>query len=76
MRAPHTRLPADARGRTGRVTALRPGAVLPDTAAHFIGEYPQHVYTVEFSARELWGEDAEPATVTLECFESYLKKAG
>jgi nitrile hydratase beta subunit len=75
MRAPHTRLPSYARGKAGTVTALRPGHVFPDTAAYFIGEHPQHVYTVEFSSRELWGDDAEPATVTLECFESYLEKA-
>jgi nitrile hydratase len=75
MRAPHTRLPAYARGKTGTVTALRPGHVLPDTTAYFISEFPQHVYTVEFSSRELWGEDAEPATVTLDCFENYLRKA-
>ena len=75
MRAPHTRLPAYARGRTGRVTALRPDHVLPDTAAIFIGEFPQHAYSVEFTSRELWGESAEPATVTLDLFESYLKKA-
>lgn len=75
MRAPHTRLPAYARGKTGTVIAVGPGHVFPDTAAYFIGEYPQHVYTVEFSSRELWGTDAEPATVTLDCFESYLKKA-
>jgi nitrile hydratase subunit beta len=74
-RAPHTRLPSYARGRTGTVTALRPAHVLPDTAATFIGEYPQHVYTVEFSSRELWGDGAEPATVTLDLVESYLKKA-
>jgi nitrile hydratase len=74
-RAPHTRLPSYARGKTATVTAVRPAEVFPDTAASFIGEYPQHVYTVEFSSRELWGDDAEPATVTLDLFESYLKKA-
>ncbi len=75
VRAPHTRLPAYARGKTGTVTALRPAAVFSDTAAYFIGEFPQHVYTVEFSSGELWGEDAEPATVTLDLFECYLEKA-
>jgi nitrile hydratase subunit beta len=75
MRAPHTRLPAYARGKTGTVIALRPAQVFPDTAAHFIGEQPQHVYTVAFSSQELWGDDAESAIVTLDCFESYLKKA-
>ena len=75
IRAPHTRLPAYARGKAGTVTAVRPGHSFPDTTAYFIAEFPQHVYTVEFSSRELWGDDAEPATVFLDCFETYLKKA-
>ena len=33
--------------RPARSTALRPAQVFPDTAAYFIGENPQHVYTVE-----------------------------
>jgi nitrile hydratase subunit beta len=71
----HTRLPQYARGKEGTVLALRPGAVFPDTAAHFLGENPQHVYEVEFTSGELWGPDAEPATVTLDLYESYLEKA-
>ena len=34
--------------------------VFPDTNAHFLGEKPQHVYSVRFAARELWGEQAAP----------------
>jgi nitrile hydratase subunit beta len=71
----HDRLPSYARGRTGTVTALQPAQVLPDTAAHFVGENPQHVYAVEFDAHELWGADAEPFTLTLDLYESYLEKA-
>jgi nitrile hydratase beta subunit len=71
----HDRLPSYARGATGTVTAIRPAQVLPDTAAHFVGENPQHVYAVEFAATELWGEDAEPFTLTLDLYESYLEKA-
>ncbi|MGZ4657040.1 MAG: nitrile hydratase subunit beta, partial [Blastococcus sp.] len=71
----HDRLPSYARGRTGTVTAVQPAQVLPDTAAHFVGENPQHVYAVEFAAHELWGEDAEPFTLTLDLYESYLEKA-
>jgi nitrile hydratase len=71
----HTRLPAYARGKEGTVRALRPGHVLPDTAAHFLGENPQHVYEVAFTSDQLWGSGAEPATVTLDLFESYLEKA-
>ena len=67
----HTRLPRYVRGRTGTVTALQPGAVFPDTAAHFIGENPQHCYAVEFDSRELWGPDAEPFRLSIDLFEPY-----
>jgi nitrile hydratase beta subunit len=73
--APHTRLPGYARGRTGTVTALLPAQVFPDTASRFLGEDPQHVYDVAFDSRELWGADAEPCTVHLDLYESYLEKA-
>ncbi|SFL13759.1 nitrile hydratase subunit beta [Geodermatophilus ruber] len=73
--APHTRLPGYARGRTGTVVALRPAQVFPDTAAQFTGENPQHVYEVRFDARELWGADAEPGSVTVDLYESYLERA-
>ena len=69
----HTRLPGYIRGRTGTVQARRPSALLPDTNAHFRGENPQHVYTVEFDSAELWGPDAEAATLRSDLFESYLE---
>ena len=71
----HTRRTGYTRGRTGTVTALRPAQVLPDHAAHFVGEDPEHVYTVEFEARELWGADSESFTLSIDCFESYLEVA-
>lgn len=71
----HTRMTGYVRGRTGTVAALRPAQVLPDHAAHFIGEDPEHVYSVEFDSRDLWGPDSEPFTLTIDCFESYLEKA-
>ena len=69
----HTRMPGYIRGRTGTVHALRPAALLPDTNAHFLGENPQHVYTVEFNSTELWGPDAEAAALRIDLFESYLE---
>ena len=69
----HTRMPGYIRGRTGTVHALRPAALLPDTNAHFAGENPQHVYTVEFDSTELWGPDAEAAKLRIDLFESYLE---
>lgn len=69
----HTRMPRYVRGHTGRVERLQPSALLPDTHAHFKGENPQHVYTVSFESSELWGPRAEPFTLTIEMFESYLE---
>ena len=70
----HTRLPAYARGRLGVVTARHGGWVYPDTNAHGRGEHPQHLYTVAFIGRELWGDDAESNVVVhLDLFEPYLE---
>lgn len=71
----HTRVTGYTRGKTGTITALRPAQVLPDHAAHFIGEDPEHVYSVEFDAHELWGADSESFTLSIDCFESYLETA-
>jgi nitrile hydratase subunit beta len=72
----HTRLPRYARGKTGTVEAVRGCHVFPDTAALGGGDNAQWLYTVVFSARELWGEDADPAIkVSIEAFEPYLLPA-
>lgn len=71
--AGHTRLPAYARGRVGVIQAWHEGWVFPDSNAAGLGEGPEHLYTVAFSGRELWGDGAEPATVVhLDLFEPYL----
>ncbi len=72
-RAGHHRMPAYVRRRTGVVAAIRPAAVLPDATAHFTGEEPQHVYTVSFTASELWGDGAAPSTLNVDLFETYLE---
>jgi nitrile hydratase beta subunit len=69
----HTRLPRYVRRRTGTVTAVRPAQVFPDSAAHFLGEDPQHVYSVEFASRELWGAGCEPFSLSVDLFEPYLE---
>ncbi len=72
----HTRLPRYARGKTGTVEAVRGCHVFPDTAALGQGDHPQWLYTVVFSAPELWGEDADPTIkVSIEAFEPYLVAA-
>jgi nitrile hydratase len=71
--AGHTRLPRYARGKRGVIAAHRGCHVFPDTNAHGLGEQPQHVYSVRFDARELWGEAAEPnQRVYIDLWESYL----
>ena len=72
----HTRLPRYARGRQGIVEAIRGCHVFPDASAHDHGPDPRWVYNVRFTARELWGEDADPkASVTIDAFEPYLEAA-
>jgi nitrile hydratase subunit beta len=71
----HTRLPRYVRRRAGTVTALQPCQVFPDTAAHFVGEDPQHCYTVDFDSRELWGPGAEPFRLSIDLYEPYLEPA-
>lgn len=72
----HTRLPRYARGKTGTIEAVREGYVFPDTNAHGGGEDPQHVYTVCFQGRDLWGAGSDPAlTVSIDVWESYIEPA-
>jgi nitrile hydratase beta subunit len=74
--AGHTRLPRYARGKSGTVERDHGVFVFPDTDAHFLGEKPQHVYTVRFSARELWGDGANPRdTVCVAMWDDYLEPA-
>ena len=74
--AGHTRLPRYARAKSGVVDRDHGVFVFPDTAAHFLGEKPQHVYSVRFSARELWGEQAKPQdAVYLDMWDDYLEPA-
>jgi nitrile hydratase len=69
------KLPRYARGHVGVVEAVQPAHLLPDTHAVFEGENPQHVYTVRFDSRDLWGADAEAFALTIELFDSYLEPA-
>jgi nitrile hydratase subunit beta len=71
----HTRLPRYARGKRGVVRYDQGVFVFPDTHAHGQGGKPQHVYTVVFEAKELWGPDRnERAPVYLDCWEDYLER--
>src|SRR5262249_62276498 len=70
----HTRIPRYVRGKTGMVRTDYGLYVFADTNAHHSGDYRQHVYSVEFRARELWGETApagEP--LRIDSWDDYLE---
>ncbi len=74
--AGHTRLPRYARGKSGTIVRDHGVYIFPDTNAHFLGEKRQHVYSVRFAARELWGESASPRDfVHLDMWDDYLEPA-
>jgi len=70
----HTRLPRYARGKVGIIERDHGAFVFPDSNAQGLGEKPQHVYSVRFAARELWGEQAPPQdTVIVAMWDDYLE---
>src|SRR5277367_2359367 len=74
--AGHTRLPRYTRGKIG--TIERDGGIegLQDTDIQGLGEKQQHVYTVRFAARELWGDQASVSDfVYADLWEGYLEPA-
>jgi nitrile hydratase len=72
----HTREPRYVRGKLGIIHRDHGVFVFPDTNAHFLGEKPQHVYSVRFAARELWGADAAPQDgVYVDLWDDYLEPA-
>jgi nitrile hydratase len=71
----HTRVPRYCRGRPGTVHAHNGGFVFPDSNAAGQGEQAQHLYTVRFAARDLWGaQAAERDNVFIDLWESYLEQ--
>jgi nitrile hydratase subunit beta len=74
--AGHTRLARYARGKIGTVMIDHGVYSFPDTNALYQGQKRQHVYSIRFKARELWGEGASPRdTVMADMWEDYLEFA-
>ena len=70
----HTRLPRYARGKVGTVDRDHQVYSFPDTDAHGLGSKRQHVYSVRFAARELWGSAASAHDfVYLDLWDDYLE---
>jgi nitrile hydratase beta subunit len=73
----HTRLPRYARGCAGVIDRIHGAHVFPDSNAHFRGENPQHLYSVRFLARALWGDAAAAGdAVYVDLWEGHLEPAG
>jgi nitrile hydratase len=69
----HTRLPSYARGKRGRIAQVYGRHVFADSHAQELGEQPQWLYNVVFSARELWGDEGDvSSTVSIDAWEPYL----
>src|SRR5438552_2006712 len=62
-----------AHGKSGVIHQDHGIYVFPDTIVAGTGEKPQHVYSVRFEARELWGPQASPRhAVYLDLWDDYL----
>jgi len=69
----HTRLPRYVRGKRGVIHRDWGEYVFADSNAHNAGKRAQHVYSVSFDARELWGKDAPRRdTLRIDLWEDYL----
>ena len=72
----HTRVPRYIRGRSGTVERDHGVFVLPDTHAAGTGPSPQHVYSVRFEAREVWGAQAPGnEAIYIDLWDDYLDPA-
>jgi nitrile hydratase beta subunit len=67
----HTRLPRYVRGHVGTIERVHGCHVYPDVHAVTGEEDPQWLYTVRFSAQELWGRD-DNASISVDAWEPYL----
>lgn len=70
----HTRLPRYLRGRQGEIVALHGAHVFPDSNAHGRGEDPQWLYTLRFTAHEVWGRGSRDL-IHADLWEPYLEPA-
>ena len=69
----HTRLPRYVRGKRGVIHRDWGTYVFADSNAHQAGDREQHVYSVTFEARELWGNDVPRRdTLRIDLWEDYL----
>ena len=69
-------MPRYLRGKRGTIHKVHGVFGLPDTMAHGGSETPQNVYSVRFTARELWGDDASARdSLYVDMWDDYLDSA-
>jgi nitrile hydratase len=73
--AGHTRLPRYARGKNGTIHAVHGVFGFADSKARGDGPCPQHLYTVAFTAQEIWGGGARNDRIFLDLWDNYLDPA-
>ena len=74
----HIRLPRYTQGKCGTVVRDNGVYALQDTdgRGQQLGDFPQHVYTVRFASRALWGDrGSERDAIHVEMWEDYLEPA-
>jgi len=72
----HTRAPRYIRDRTGTIDRDHGVFIFPDTNAAGTGKSPQHVYSVRFEAREIWGEQGpDNEAIYIDLWDDYLDPA-
>lgn len=70
----HTRIPRYVRGKTGVVDKIHGAHVYPDSNAQRLGENPQWLYRVKFTAQEIWGEGhSSKDLIYVDLWEPYLE---
>ena len=70
----HTRLPRYVRGKLGTIIADCGGQIYPEVSARLEGDGPERLYSIKFSARELWVLGANiNDTVCVDLWEPYLE---
>ena len=73
----HTRIPRYARGKTGVIDKIQGCHVFPDSNSQGMGEDPQWLYRVKFTASEIWGtEHSSKDLIYIDLWEPYLEQHG
>ena len=70
----HTRIPRYVRGKQGVVDKSHGCHVFPDSNSQGLGEEPQWLYRVKFTATEIWGDDhSAKDMIFVDLWEPYLE---